>query len=657
MMKSILFFTVLNVCFFSLSQSDDCAGVVPSLAVGSSCTPTAFNVSAGFADNFSNEPPCATNYRDGFFQFTATTSSSTVSLTDPAGGGNAGLMVLSGTCGGTLTVEGCSETGDSSPESVSFGSVPGQVYFIVIFRSNNAGGGDLTGTICVTESVQGSVCESGETLPFDVTLCNTNSFSGTFPDDGSAPINNCDDFFNDGEYWYEITGTGTQASVNITGLTNSWSGVFIYDDCPLAGGNCIAYNSSSSTTPYSATTPVLTLGQTYYIVIANWSTPYQTDFCITVTETQSAVVASDCIDYVDICTDFGFQIDPNGFGAVNEIPAPGSFGNPLYGDGSWDPINPWGSGNEGCLQIGESNSTWMVINISGSGDLEFSFGAGGAQAGYYDWIMYPFTNSTTTCSAIAANTLAPVRCNWNWANFGGTGLASTIPAGGDPGNYEPPLSVVAGQQYVICFSNYSSATSNVPLNFGGTATVSCTPLGVDFLSFNINGDCSESSALLEWQTENEVNHNYFEILKSDDAVLWKPLGRVYTFISSEDGKNNYEFKDTRFYESAYFRLKQVDIDGKETLTDIKRVSCSESIKLNSLAPNPAKDQTILTFMSKSEGSLTIMDQTGRTIDQIVLENTKGKITKKPIDVSKYESGTYLFVIEVDGKRSVERLIK
>lgn len=172
-------------------------------------------------------------------------------------------------------------------------------------------------------------------------------------------------------------------------------------------------------------------------------------------------IASDCSNAVNICTNSAFQIDPNGSGSVTEFTS-GSISNPS--------INP-GSTNSGCLLSGELNSTWMIVNIATTGTLEFSFGADGG-TGCLDWIMWPYT--TTSCSQIIGNSLAPVRCNWNGACESYTGIATPLPAGGDASNFEPELNVTCGQRYIICLSNYSSQTTSVPLNFFGSASVSCT---------------------------------------------------------------------------------------------------------------------------------------------------------------------------------------
>jgi large repetitive protein len=172
------------------------------------------------------------------------------------------------------------------------------------------------------------------------------------------------------------------------------------------------------------------------------------------------IVASDCSAAANICSNASFSVDPNGFGAVNELPS-GTTVNP-----STNPVGP----NSGCLLSGELNSTWMVINIASNGTLQFSIGS--PSSGCLDWIMFAY-NPATTCNAIATNSISPVTCNWNGACNGFTGMASPIPAGGNASNFQPPLNVTCGQQYLMCLSNYSSLTTTLPLNFFGTATVSC----------------------------------------------------------------------------------------------------------------------------------------------------------------------------------------
>jgi len=173
----------------------------------------------------------------------------------------------------------------------------------------------------------------------------------------------------------------------------------------------------------------------------------------------------DCGNSVDACTNPSFSVTPSGFGTVEEFTTSSNISNPQ--------TNPNGTpGNLGCMQSGELNSTWLSVNVTSSGTLEFSLGAG-ATSNYYDWIMWQ--DNGTGCASIANNSLPPIACNYNGTGNSMTGMANpgNLPAGATQDNFEYGINVNAGDQFIICFSNWSSANTNVPLNFFGTASVSC----------------------------------------------------------------------------------------------------------------------------------------------------------------------------------------
>jgi hypothetical protein len=174
------------------------------------------------------------------------------------------------------------------------------------------------------------------------------------------------------------------------------------------------------------------------------------------------VIAGDCNGALPIISNTGFSVFPNGSGSIDEF-------NGNINAVSNPQTNP-ASANSGCLLAGELNSTWLLINIVSDGDLEFTLGDSDLLDFHcYDWIMWPY--DTTTCVDIFNNTLSPIRCNWNGNCQGYTGIAAAPPNGGDPSNWEPPISVNCGDKFLICFSNYSSALTNVPIQFIGSASV------------------------------------------------------------------------------------------------------------------------------------------------------------------------------------------
>ncbi len=177
----------------------------------------------------------------------------------------------------------------------------------------------------------------------------------------------------------------------------------------------------------------------------------------------------DCTNNIEACNNPSFTITPSGFGNVEE------FTDGFQHNISNPQVNPNNQpGNLGCLLDGELNSTWLMVTITSDGVLEFSLGANqGLFGNCYDWIMWPY--DANTCAAIQNNTLPPVACNWNGNCNGLTGMSApaNFPAGADQSNFENPINVNSGDQFIICFSNYSSATTNVPLSFFGTASVNC----------------------------------------------------------------------------------------------------------------------------------------------------------------------------------------
>ena len=247
--------------------------------------------------------------------------------------------------------------------------------------------------------------------------------------------------------------------------------------------------------------------------------------------TFSSYAQPDCVDAINICADQSFQITPNGVGNVIELTT-GSFSNPSTNPG---PLNSVGTLNAGCLLSAGPNPTWMVINIASSGSLEFSFGVD-AGTGCLDWIMWPY--SPTACNEIIANTLAPIRCNWNGACEGFTGMATVLPLGASPTNFEAALPVIAGQQFIICLSNYSSVTNlDLPLNFfqetPGIAIISCSPLTVNNPSI-----CPGESVTL---TANLPGN------PSTVSYLWSPSGATTQSITvSPISSTNYTVSASGF---------------------------------------------------------------------------------------------------------------
>lgn len=189
---------------------------------------------------------------------------------------------------------------------------------------------------------------------------------------------------------------------------------------------------------------------------------------------------ADCNIAEYACTLPSFTVNSSGSGAVVDIPPGNNISNP-----SW---NPGTAGNSGCLFSNELNPTWIIITVSSPGVLEFTIGSAGS-GGFFDWAMWPYYDNATgnACNHIQNNTLPPVACNWNGSSAGFTGMSAigNLPPGASQWNFEHALPVQPGDQFVLCFSNYSGLVgAQVPLFFGNdivgnnnpnSASVTCEP--------------------------------------------------------------------------------------------------------------------------------------------------------------------------------------
>ncbi|WP_235299449.1 DUF6923 family protein [Portibacter marinus] len=185
------------------------------------------------------------------------------------------------------------------------------------------------------------------------------------------------------------------------------------------------------------------------------------------------------------------------------------------------------------------------------------------------------------------------------------------------------------------------------VNFGIDMAVT-VPL--DFTSFT--GKLSDQYVLLSWTTENELNNDFFEIQKSTNNLDFKTIGKVYA-------GTKYELIDRNVVTSkiAYYRLKQVDIDGSIMYSNV--ISIHRKIN-QSITVQPTLFSDLLTiyfndpFDSTSEHTFKLYDLTGRMVgSERIFEG------ENAVDVSKLQKGIYYYTI-VDQRQTIlqtDKLIK
>ena len=178
-----------------------------------------------------------------------------------------------------------------------------------------------------------------------------------------------------------------------------------------------------------------------------------------------------------------------------------------------------------------------------------------------------------------------------------------------------------------------------------TVNVSGVALPVSITSFK--GERKGAENLLAWTTATEQNNKGFELQRSADGVNYSTL----TFVNSKaiNGNSNttldYTFTDTKpFAGNNYYRLKQLDKDGKESLSQVVLIKGSKGTQLDitSIYPNPTTSQlnVIMSAPSRDKVTIVITDVAGKVLVQKIVNVVAGDNSIQ-LDVSKLVSGTYI----------------
>ena len=145
-------------------------------------------------------------------------------------------------------------------------------------------------------------------------------------------------------------------------------------------------------------------------------------------------------------------------------------------------------------------------------------------------------------------------------------------------------------------------------------TISGTPLPV---SMDFSGIAQQNYNQLDWTTFQESNNDYFELERSTDGVIYNKLITVPSKApgGTSTQKINYSYRDNSFTASEnFYRLKQVDKNGKQFYAPVVRLQNIKTTSPFSASPNPATNKIDIT--TPESGELTIIDINGKIIEHL-----------------------------------------
>jgi len=149
---------------------------------------------------------------------------------------------------------------------------------------------------------------------------------------------------------------------------------------------------------------------------------------------------------------------------------------------------------------------------------------------------------------------------------------------------------------------------------------------------------TNKQATITWKVQ-ESNVQHYLLQKSTNGVTYNNIG---TLESEGDGVHNYAFTEsTALQGTGFYRILQVDIDGRCTYSPVVQLSFKATANRVSLYPNPAINYTTLRVTTDHTEKLQvcIIDNSGRKLQTTTRQAAAGT-TLVPIPVQGLSHGTY-----------------
>jgi len=135
---------------------------------------------------------------------------------------------------------------------------------------------------------------------------------------------------------------------------------------------------------------------------------------------------------------------------------------------------------------------------------------------------------------------------------------------------------------------------------------------------------NNNTALLQWSTATETNNSRFVIERSGDDLKWDEIDNISGYGNTSE-LHTYSYTDAAPLTGYnYYRLKQVDGDGRFSYSEVRTVVFNNSL-LARLYPNPVRDYVTVEINSDREinGDIVIYTVGGSKVKTVQQHLVKG----------------------------------
>ncbi|MFT3680514.1 MAG: T9SS type A sorting domain-containing protein [Ferruginibacter sp.] len=183
-----------------------------------------------------------------------------------------------------------------------------------------------------------------------------------------------------------------------------------------------------------------------------------------------------------------------------------------------------------------------------------------------------------------------------------------------------------------------SVSFSFPVNI--TAGDNCIVVPVNWLSFS--AVLQNGKIMLNWSVASEVNNKEFVIERSTDGIHWL---EIFAVASKGNGslQNNYSAADPVPVTGInFYRIKQVDIDGRFTYSVTSGVRFAKSNASFIIYPNPL--HTMVNYELQGAGNAVKVDLELSAVDGKLLKQFHVRGPRGSFSVQDFPAGIYVLTV-------------
>ena len=198
----------------------------------------------------------------------------------------------------------------------------------------------------------------------------------------------------------------------------------------------------------------------------------------------------------------------------------------------------------------------------------------------------------------------------------------------------------------------STTSEGISPDKGSPGFTGETSLPVELISFK--GEQTLEGIQLIWETANELNNDYFIVQRSANGRSFENIGEIQGFGTTTEIKS-YDFFDFSSNNGTnYYRLKQVDFDGKFEYSDLITIEIEKQSTSIDIYPNPSTGRYNIQSSGNwtNQTTLEVFDMTGRLVySQSVYNNVS------QLNLEHLSNGSYFLKITNQSDVFTTRIVK